>query len=77
LEQPGNATETPAPELEKESDVAVLSAVQATTMLVELSVPREPPEPIVAEANIEIKPPMGERTEVEEVSPEIATGKLI
>jgi hypothetical protein len=49
-------------------------------MLVRSSVPREPPEPIVAEAggaNIEIKPPMGERTEAKEESLEIPMGKLI
>jgi hypothetical protein len=39
LEEPGNAVETPAPELEKESDVAALSAVPVTTMLVESSEP--------------------------------------
>jgi hypothetical protein len=58
----------------------VSSAVPATTMLVRSSVPREPPEPIVAEAggaNIEIKPPMGERTEAKEESLEIPMGKLI
>jgi hypothetical protein len=49
-------------------------------MLVEALVPQEPPEPIVAEAegaNIEIEPPMGERTEAEKESLEIPTGKLI
>ncbi|RLM55509.1 hypothetical protein C2845_PM10G13510 [Panicum miliaceum] len=34
LEEPGNAAETPAPEPEKESDVATSSAVPVTTMLV-------------------------------------------
>jgi hypothetical protein len=69
--------ETPAPEPEKESDAAASSAVLVTTMLVESSVPWEPLEPIIVEANIEIEPPMGERTKAEEESPEISTGKLI
>jgi hypothetical protein len=69
LEEPGNAMETPAPELEKESDVAASSVVPMTTMLVESSMPREPLEPIVTEANIEIEPPMGERIEAKEESP--------
>jgi hypothetical protein len=77
LEEPSDATETPAPELEKELDVAASSAVPATTMLVESLVPRERPEPMVVEANIELEPPKGERTEAEEESLEIPMGKLI
>jgi hypothetical protein len=50
LEEPGNATKTPAPKPEKESDVAALSVVSATTMLVESSVPEEPSESVIAEA---------------------------
>jgi hypothetical protein len=72
--------ENPAPELEKESDVAVSRVVPVTTMLIESSVPREPLEPIVAEAggaNMEIEPPVGERTETEEESLKIPMGKLI
>jgi hypothetical protein len=69
--------ETQAPKPEHESNVAASSAVPATIMLVESAVLREPSEPIVAEANIEIEPPMGERTEAEEESLEIPTGKLI
>jgi hypothetical protein len=37
LEELGNATETLAPELEKEIDIAALSALSATTMLIESS----------------------------------------
>jgi hypothetical protein len=46
-------------------------------MLVESLVPRERPEPMVVEANIELEPPKGERTEAEEESLEIPMGKLI
>jgi hypothetical protein len=49
-------------------------------MLVELSVPEEPLEPIIAEARgayLGVEPPMGERTTVEEESLEIPTGNLI
>jgi hypothetical protein len=80
LEESGNAAKTLALELEKESDVAASSAVLATTSLVESSVPQEPQEPVVVDAgraNMEIKPPMGERTASEEGSLEIPTGKLI
>jgi hypothetical protein len=49
LEEPGNAVETSAPELEKELDVAASGVVPATTMLVESLVPQEPPEPITTE----------------------------
>jgi hypothetical protein len=80
LEELCNATETPAPEPEKELDVAVLSAVPATTMLVESSVPEEPPKSINKEArgaNVGDEPPMGERTKIEEESLEIPSGKLM
>jgi hypothetical protein len=80
LEDPGNAIETPAPEPEKESDVIALSALSATTMLVESLVPPEPSEPVIVEArgaNIGAEPPVGERTEAKEESPDIPTGKLM
>jgi hypothetical protein len=72
--------EAPAPEPEKELDVAASSAIPVTTMLVESSVPPEPLEPIVAEArgaNRGVEPPMREKNEAEEKSLEIPTGKLI
>jgi hypothetical protein len=71
---------TPALEPEKELDVATLSGVPVTTMLVESSVPDEPPETVIAEAkgaDLGDETPIGERTEVEEVSLEIPTGKLM
>jgi hypothetical protein len=80
LEEPSNATETVAPEPDKESNVAALSAVPATTMLIESSVLEEPPESIIADArgaDLGDETPIGECTEVEEESPEIPTGKLM
>jgi hypothetical protein len=80
LEEPSNATETPALELEKESDVAALSAVPATTMLVESFVLEEPLESIITEArraDLGDETTIGEKTEVEEESLEIPTGKLM
>jgi hypothetical protein len=80
LEKPGNATETLAPEPKKKSDVTASSAVPAIVMLVESSVPEEPPECVVVEArgaDLGVQPPMGEMTEAEEKSPKIPTGKLI
>jgi hypothetical protein len=80
LEEPGNATETPALEAEKESDVAASSVVPATAMLVESSVLEKSPEPVATKArgvDLGVKPPMGERTKVEENSPEIPRGKLM
>jgi hypothetical protein len=81
LEEPGNATmETPALKPEKESNVVASSAVPVTIMLVESSVPQEPPEPVVTEArgsDIQVEPPKLERTEAEEESQEIPTGKFM
>jgi hypothetical protein len=79
LEEPSNATETLALELD-ESDVAALSVVPATTMLVESSVPEEPPESVIVEArgsDLGDETPIGERIEVKEESPEVPTGKLM
>jgi hypothetical protein len=80
LEELGNATETLAPELEKEIDIAALSALSATTMLIESSVLEEPLESIITEArgpDLGVEPLIGERIEVAKESPEIPTGKLM
>jgi hypothetical protein len=80
LDDPGHASSSPAPKLEKEPDVAALTGTPSTATIVQLSVTEETHALSSVEAQRDVsgaQPAKENKSGTNEPSPKMLTGELI